>query len=98
MGASRPLSALLYWFQCRESVAKEETGHFGRVKTSFGLTILGLVWVVGRKKRNWSIFGASRPLSASLYWFLCRGSVAKNEPGHFGRVKASFGLTILVLV
>ena len=47
-----------------------ETGHFGRVKASFGL-ILGLEWEgVSVKYERPVILGASRPRSrlALLYW------------------------------
>ena len=41
--------------------------------------------------------GAPRPLSASIYKFLCSGRSVKGSNSFFGRVKAYFGLSILLL-
>ena len=48
---------------------KKKTGRFGRVKASFGLTILVLVWLVGRQKETGHFGRVKASFGLNIYRF-----------------------------
>lgn len=92
-GLSRPLLALLCWFQCCRAVNQEgRPGLFGTVKASFGAIMLFLVYGGGQSRGDTVCFCLIRASFVVKRWDWCRGrSVMRENHSLFRLVKAYFG-------
>ena len=91
LGTSRPPLSVVYWFQRKGGQSRGQTGLFGRVKTSVGLSILVSVWE--RSVKGSDRFFWVRHDLAAVYWFQCGAGQSRGQTGLFGHVKTSVGLS-----